>query len=154
MKIEKDAVVRLDYTLRNAAGEVLDTSDGDEPLEYLHGHGQIVPGLEAALLGRVEGDSFKTEVPPALGYGERDESAVLEIPRDRFPPDMKLEEAMELATRTPSGQMLRLRVTKVGLETVTADLNHPLAGETLHFEITVRGIRAATPEELAHGHAH
>jgi FKBP-type peptidyl-prolyl cis-trans isomerase SlyD len=154
MKIEKDTVVRIDYTLRDDAGEVLDSSDGGDPLEYLHGNDQIVPGLEAALAGRDEGESFKADVPPALGYGERDEEAVLKIPRDRFPATMRLEEGMELATRTPSGQVMRLRLTKVGLEAVEADMNHPLAGMNLHFDITVRGVRAATAEELEHRHSH
>jgi len=154
MKIAKDTVVRIDYTLRDDAGEVLDSSDGSDPLEYLHGSDQIVPGLEGALLGHEEGESFKADIPPALGYGERDPEAVIKVPRDRFPATMKLEEGLELATRTPTGQVMRLRLTKIGLESVEADLNHPLAGMTLHFDVTVRGVRAATAEELEHRHSH
>jgi FKBP-type peptidyl-prolyl cis-trans isomerase SlyD len=154
MKIAKDTVVRFEYTLRDAAGEVLDSGAGDEALAYLHGHSMIVPGLEAALDGREAGESVKVVVAAKDGYGERDPEGVVELPRDRFPPKVKLEEGMQLATRSADGRVLRMQLVKVGLETVQVDFNHPLAGKDLHFDVAVKEVRAATPEELAHGHMH
>lgn len=152
MRIENDRVVRIHYTLRDDAGTTIDASEPDDPLEYLHGHGNIVPGLEAALTGAEPGRKLKVEVPPEAGYGPRDEEAVITIGRDRFPNDFTPEVGMQLASRSCDGRVVRMRLTAVGPDEVTADLNHPLAGRTLHFEIEVAGVREATAKELAQGH--
>jgi FKBP-type peptidyl-prolyl cis-trans isomerase SlyD len=154
LKIQNDRVVRIHYTLRDAAGTTLDASEADDPLEYLHGHGNIVPGLEAALTGAEPGRKLDVEVPPEAGYGPRDEEAVIKIGRDRFPKEFAPEVGMQLASRTSDGHVVRMQITAVGPDEVTADLNHPLAGKTLHFAVEVADVREATPEELSHGHGH
>lgn len=154
MTIKTDAVVSIDYTLKNDAGEVIDSSQGAEPLQYLHGHGNIVPGLEQALAGKVTGDEVKVSVPPERGYGARDPQRVFDVDRSRLPGDLDPKVGTMLAMQTPEGHQVPLTITQVGAETVTVDANHQLAGETLHFEVAVRDVRDATAEELAHGHAH
>ncbi|MBI5514825.1 MAG: peptidylprolyl isomerase [Deltaproteobacteria bacterium] len=154
MEIQDGLVVALDYTLRDDAGEVVDSSEGSEPLVYLHGSGQIVPGLEKALAGRSEGEALKVAVPPAEGYGERKPGRVLKMPRSRLPPGQVPEVGMELEGVDPEGRHAYFWVSALDAESVTLDGNHPLAGATLHFEVTVRGVREATAEERAHGHAH
>jgi FKBP-type peptidyl-prolyl cis-trans isomerase SlyD len=154
MTIKQDAVVAIEYTLRNDAGDVIDSSDGEAPLYYLHGHENIVPGLEAALDGKLVGDVIDVVIEPAEGYGDRDPERVLELPRGQLPEDLEPEEGMMLAMETPAGDHVPLTVTKVEADTVTVDANHTLAGETLHFHVEVVEIRAATSEELAHGHVH
>ena len=154
MKIADGSVVEIDYTLRDDDGEVIDTSAEEGPLHYLHGHGQIVPGLEKALLGRVVGDAGKVVVAPEDGYGPHHGDRVVTVPRDRLPADAEPEVGMVLEGNGPGGESILLRVVDVSGGNVTLDANHPLAGENLHFEVTVRGIRAATEEELQHGHAH
>ena len=153
MKIAKNAVVNIDYTLRNTAGEVIDTSEGHEPLTYLHGHGELVPGLEAKLLDRVLGEALEVVVQPADGYGIRDESNVMEVPRTKFK-GMDIEEGMQIFATAEGGGHIPFWITKIGLEGVTVDGNHPLAGQTLHFTVAIKGVRAATQEELQHGHVH
>lgn len=154
MTIKADAVVSIDYTLKNDAGQVIDSSEGDEPLEYLHGHGNIVPGLEEALAGKAIGDQVKVSVPPERGYGRRDPERVFDVERSRLPDDLHPKVGTMLAMQTPEGHQVPLTITKVGTESVTLDANHQLAGETLHFEVSVRAVRDATAEELSHGHAH
>jgi FKBP-type peptidyl-prolyl cis-trans isomerase SlyD len=153
MKVEKNKVVVFDYTLTDEDNEVLDTSDGDEPLAYLHGNGHIVPGLERAMEGRASGDSFSVSVPPEEGYGVRDESKVGEAPRSAFEKIGDLQPGMQFQAKGPHG-VETVTVISVSDENVLLDANHPLAGETLNFAITVREIREATADELAHGHAH
>jgi FKBP-type peptidyl-prolyl cis-trans isomerase SlyD len=152
--IQKDSVVKFEYTLKNDAGKVLDKSEGGEPLAYLHGHGNIVPGLESALEGKKAGDSLDVKVPPADGYGEVDKDAIFAVPRDKLPPNLKLEKGLELASRTPDGHMFRFRVVEVREKEIVADANHPLAGENLNFSVKVVDVRPATQEELSHGHVH
>ena len=154
MKISNGSVVSIDYILRGDDGEVIDTSEGDEPLLYLQGVGQIVPGLETALEGKAVGDALKVSVPPEEGYGPWSADQVLQVERGRLPDDAEPAVGMELSGAGPHGEPIHLRVTGVEGETVTLDANHPLAGKTLHFEVTVRAVRAATPDELSHGHAH
>ena len=154
MKIAADTVVQVEYTLRDDEGEILDQSEAGDALAYLHGHGQIVPGLEKALTGRTPGDEFETTVAPAEGYGARTDDAIVRIPRARFGPEAELEVGLGLAVRTRDGHVLRMRVAAIEGDTVTVDGNHPLAGESLHFRVKVVSVRAATAEELAHGHAH
>ena len=153
MTIAKDHVVEIDYKLTNDAGEVLDTSEGAAPLAYLHGHNNIVVGLEKQLEGKAEGDNFKASVDPSEGYGERTENLVSQVPKDEFKDIPDLQEGMQLQAQTEQGFQI-FTVAKIEGETVTVDGNHPLAGQTLHFEVTVKSIRAATSEELDHGHVH
>jgi FKBP-type peptidyl-prolyl cis-trans isomerase SlyD len=154
MKIDKDTVVTLDFVLRNKAGEILDSSEEGEPLEYLHGHGQVVPGLEKALSGLGAGDKKKVFVPVAEAYGEHDKSKIVEVPRSRLPKELTPEVGMTLAAQNSSGQVIPMEITKIEGEVIVLDANHPLAGEDLHFEVTIKSVRAASGEEIAHGHAH
>lgn len=151
--IAADVVVTIEYTLRNTGGEVLDSS-GDEPLSYLHGHENIVPGLEAALTGKKKGDQVKVAVPPAEGYGERDPSAVRQLERDAFPPDAELVPGMQFVAELEDGEHMPMWVLGVTDEHIEIDMNHPLAGETLHFDVTIVELRKANPNELQHGHPH
>jgi len=154
MTIKTNSVVSIDYTLHNDQGELLDSSDGRTPLDYLHGHGNIVPGLEAALTGKDSGDTLDVSLSPAEGYGERDPQRVIQVPRTRLPDDLEPEVGMMLGMQTPDGQTLPLTVTEVTGDTITVDGNHQLAGENLHFKVSVRSVREATPEEVQHGHVH
>jgi FKBP-type peptidyl-prolyl cis-trans isomerase SlyD len=154
MKIEKGRVVALDYSLHLGDGEVVDRSDPGEPLTYLHGEGEIVPGLETALEGLEAGQQKQVVVAPGEGYGDRDEERVQRVPRKAFPAGFVPEVGMELSAQGPDGEEVPFVVQKVEPDAVTIDLNHSLAGKTLHFDITVREVRDATPDELAHGHAH
>ena len=152
--IADNHVVTIAYTLRNDAGEVIDASEPGEPLSYLHGVGQIVPGLENALTGRKVGDDVKVAIPPEEGYGLHDEEGVQTLTRDAFPPGANIEVGENFQAELDDDNHVTLWVTAVEGDTVTVDMNHPLAGETLHFEVNVISVRAATANELAHGHAH
>ena len=153
MTVADNMVVSMDYTLTLDSGEVIDSSDGREPLEFLHGRGQIIPGLEKELYGMTVGDVKK--VSPAEGYGEMDDDAFQLYPRDSFPDDMELAEGMGLHMRdTESGQVIEAYIYEIRPDGVVLDFNHPLAGETLNFDVKIAGLRPATSEELAHGHAH
>jgi FKBP-type peptidyl-prolyl cis-trans isomerase SlyD len=152
VQIGADKAVTIHYTLRDDGGEVLDSSDGRDPLTYLHGTGNIVPGLEKALDGKQAGDEVKVKVTPAEGYGERDEANVRNVPRRRLP-EGKIEPGMRLRLQTEHGPMI-VAVTAVEGDYVTIDGNHALAGMTLHFEVKVVEVRDATAEERTHGHVH
>jgi len=149
MQITSGKVVSLDYTLTDDSGKTLDSSVGGEPLAYIHGNDQIVFGLEKALNGKKVGDAFKVKVEPSEGYGIRDDAKVTTIPRSKVQGVPNLKEGIQLQ----AGQQV-VTVTKISGEDVTIDGNHPLAGETLNFDVTVRDVRAATGEEIAHGHVH
>lgn len=154
LTVADGVVVSLDYTLRLDDGEVVDASE-QEPLEYLQGYNQIVPGLERALAGMKVGEEKSVSVDAAEAYGEVDDEAFQQVGHDIFPADMKLEEGMLLRMRdAQSGEPYDAVVAEINKAGVVLDFNHPLAGETLHFEVKIAGLRAATPEELAHGHAH
>jgi FKBP-type peptidyl-prolyl cis-trans isomerase SlyD len=153
--IAKDKVVSIDYTLTNDAGDVLDSSKGREPLQYLHGHGGLIPGMEKGLEGRAVGDSFKLTLPPEEGYGKKDPNMVQAVSRSNFQGVPNIEKGMQFQARSPDGHGARVvTVIDVSDDTVTVDANHPLAGETLHFDVNVKEVRDASPEEIAHGHAH
>lgn len=152
MQIGAKKAVTLHYTLRDDAGTVLDSSEGRSPLTYLHGEGNIVPGLEKALDGKQSGDEVKVTVPPEDGYGARSDDNVRNVPRRRLP-EGKIEPGMRMRMQTDAGQLVAL-VTAVRGDYVTLDTNHPLAGTTLHFEVKVVEVRDATAEELQHGHVH
>jgi FKBP-type peptidyl-prolyl cis-trans isomerase SlyD len=153
--IAANTVVSFHYTLRNKGGTILDSSDGREPLVYLHGHSQIVPGLEKALLGKAAGGAaFNVVVAPEEGYGTRHEQLVLNVPKDQWtlPETVGVDEVIEL--QAANGQSTLARIVEITPEQVTLDANHPLAGEELHFEVQITSVRPATKEEIAHGHAH
>jgi FKBP-type peptidyl-prolyl cis-trans isomerase SlyD len=154
MKIEKGSVVSVDYELHLGDGKLVDASMPGSPLAYIHGEGQIVPGLERALEGLSAGESREVVVPPEEGYGPHDARGLQEVPRNAFPSDMEPTVGMELVAQGPEGESVPFVIREVKPEGVLIDLNHPLAGKTLHFAVTVVGVRAATAEEREHGHVH
>lgn len=151
-RVSSGKVVSLRYTLTDTEGTVLDQS-GDEPMDYLHGEGNIVPGLERELEGRAVGDKFRAVVSPEDGYGERDGESQ-QIPRSAFPDGAELEVGMQVVAETPEGDAFPLWVVGTSATHVELDPNHPLAGETLTFDVEVLGVRQATEEEMEHGHVH
>jgi len=153
MQISTGKVVLFDYTLRDDAQNLVDTSEGREPLGYIHGNGQIVPGLEKALQGKQTGDTLKVDVSVEEGYGERDEAKIVKIERKQIQGVKDLEVGTRLQANGAQGIQI---VTVVALDekTVTIDANHPMAGQGLHFDITIREVRDATTEERDHGHVH
>lgn len=153
MKIEDRKVASIHYTLKDDAGTVLDSSDGGDPLAYIHGMGNLIPGLETQLLGRSAGERLAVTVPPAEAYGEFDPDQVVEVSRSQFEGVSELAVGMQFTASGPDGHQM-VTVTKVENDMVTIDGNHPLAGKTLHFEVTVMEVREATPDELSHGHVH
>jgi FKBP-type peptidyl-prolyl cis-trans isomerase SlyD len=154
MLIGDKTVVSLNYTLKNADGEVIDSSDGSEPLSYIHGTQAIVPGLERELTGMSAGQSKDVVVKPEDGYGIPDPDGVFGVPRAAFPPDAHLEVGQSFIGEDDEGQSVPVRVLEVRADLVMVDANHPLAGQTLYFHVDVVEVRDATAEELAHGHAH
>lgn len=154
MKIEKDKVVSIDYKLTNDKNETVDSSEGREPLAYLHGNGNLIPGLEKALDGKASGDKLTVRIPPEEGYGRRDDSKRIDVPLEVFKGAEEVKPGMQFQARNKEGAVELLTVVAVAGDKVTIDANHPLAGETLNFDVTVRAIREATAEELAHGHVH
>ncbi len=152
MNITEGKVATIDYTLTDDAGNVLDQSKDEGPLSYLHGFGNIIPGLETALEGKTAGDALKVNVAPADAYGDRDEELVQSIERERFP-DGDIKVGMRFQAHTPHGSRM-LTVLAVDDEEITIDANHPLAGKRLSFDVKVVEVRDATEEELEHGHVH
>jgi FKBP-type peptidyl-prolyl cis-trans isomerase SlyD len=153
VEISADRVVTIHYTLKDDSGTVIDSSAGGEPLAYLQGHGNLVPGLEKALEGKQEGSSVAVVVSPADGYGTRNEALVQRVPKRSLQGAGAVKKGMQFQTRTDDGMRV-LTVTAVIADMVTLDGNHPLADQTLHFEVQVVGVREATTEELEHGHVH
>jgi FKBP-type peptidyl-prolyl cis-trans isomerase SlyD len=155
LTVSDGMVVSLDYALRlDEDSEIVDTSEGREPLEFVQGEGQIISGLEQQLYGMGVGDKKNVTVPPADGYGESDPEAYQVIPLDAFPGDMTLEPGIALELHDTSGQALQAYVAEVRPDGVVLDFNHPLAGRTLRFNVRIAGLRPATAEELEHGHVH
>ena len=153
MKIEKDRVVRFHYAVAEAGQEAVENSkDGGQPLAILFGHGNIIPGLEKAMDGREAGDSFKATVPAAEAYGERRDGLTQRIPKKHFGAQ-RLEPGMQVVLQTNFGPRA-VTVEKVGMSVVDVDLNHPMAGKDLDFDIEVVEVREASAEELVHGHVH
>lgn len=153
MQITKNAVVAIDYQLTSDEGEVLDTSEGHEPLTYLHGVGGIIPGLERELEGKQVGDQFQVAITPADAYGERNEALEQEVPRDQFEGEEDLALGMQFQVESEDGPMV-VTVIEIDDDVVTIDGNHPMAGINLHFDVTIREVREATSDELSHGHVH
>ncbi len=153
MQITSGKVVSIDYTLTSDSGEVIDSSEGGQPLVYLHGNGQIISGLEKALEGKAAGAELKVKVEPAEGYGLRDDKKLIVVPRDRIDGTGELKEGMQLQASSGGGMQV-VTITKIAGDEVTIDANHPLAGANLNFDVNVREVREATPEEIDHGHVH
>jgi FKBP-type peptidyl-prolyl cis-trans isomerase SlyD len=153
MLIKDNMVVSIHYTLKNEEGQVLDSSQGREPLSYLHGNNNIIPGLENALTGKEIGEQFNISIPPEDGYGVRDERLIQVLPKTAFEGIDLVEPGMQFQARSDQGVQI-ITVTSVDGDRVTVDGNHALAGEVLNFDIEITHIRPATEEELAHGHVH
>ena len=153
MQISKDKVATIDYTLTDPKGQVIDTSQGREPLAYLHGASNIIPGLEQALEGKGAGDQVNVTVPADQGYGQRDPNLIQPVPRANFQGVPDIKPGMQFQAQTQEGARV-VTVVKVDPDQVTVDANHPLAGMDLKFDVTVRDVRDATDEEKTHGHAH
>ncbi len=152
-QVADDMVVTIEYTL-TVDGEILDSSEEEGPLEYLQGHGNVIPGLEKALAGVKVGESKKVIVAPADGYGEVEEDAFMDVPMSEFPEGVPLEVGIELEVTDKDGDIMLVRIAEVGEESVKLDTNHPLMGKTLHFEVKVLDVRLAEAVELEHGHVH
>jgi FKBP-type peptidyl-prolyl cis-trans isomerase SlyD len=153
MQISDNAVAVFHYTLRNASGEVLDSSSGGEALAYLQGFGNIVPGLEREMAGKRAGDKFIAVIQPEDGYGVPNPDMLRVVPRSAFPTDVPLEVGMQFGSQTPQGPMA-IVISKIDGEEITIDGNHPLAGVALHFDVEIVSVRAASAEEIQHGHVH
>ena len=153
MNISEHCIASFHYTLTDGSGKVLDTSEGQEPLAYLHGSGNIIPGLEKALLGKTVGNKLHVSIPAAEAYGLRDDSMVQELPSNMFDGIDKIEVGMEFHAETEHGLQV-VTVTKVDGDMVFIDGNHPLAGVDLTFDVEITEVRAASEEEMEHGHAH
>lgn len=154
MTIAQNKVVTMDYKVVDAnSGELFDSSEDGQPMTYLHGAQNIVPGLEKALTGKAVGDELEVTVSPEDAYGERNEEGVQQVPVEAFEGMEKVEAGMTVTAETPEGP-LNLVITKIDGDTVTVDGNHPMAGKSLTFSVKITDIRAANEEELAHGHVH
>lgn len=154
MTIAANKVVSFHYTLKDSQDEVLENSREGDPMAYLHGHGNIIAGLEKAFEGKAEGEQFSVTLAPADAYGERVEGSIQRIPMKHLhAPKGKLRAGMVVGVETDQG-IRQVTVLKVGKFNVDVDTNHPLAGETLTFEIDVVSVRDASEEEISHGHAH
>ena len=153
MQISKNKVVLINYKLTDHNGDVIDSSEGKEPLAYLHGHGGLISGLEEELEMKSVNDSFSVSISPEKGYGLRDESLVQKIPRQQFEMSDQLKLGMQFQAQNEYGSQI-ITITKIEGDSITIDANHPLAGEVLNFDVTVEGIRDATAEEIEHGHIH
>ena len=153
MQIAKNTVATIDYTLTDPNGQVIDSSQGREPLAYLHGASNIIPGLENALEGKSQGETINVTIPPDQGYGQRDPALVQPVPRTNFKGINDIQPGMQFQAQTPQGARV-VTVVAVDPENVTVDANHPLAGVELKFDVTVKGVREATQEELQHSHVH
>ena len=153
MKIAKDSVVTMNYTLKNDACEVMDTSAGRDPLVYLHGVGALIPGLENELEGKMANDKVSAVIAPEDAYGARSEDLLRVVSKDGFQGEEELLEGMRVQLDTEHGPMVAV-VSAITGDEVTLDMNHPLADMTLYFDVEVVDVRPATADELAHGHVH
>lgn len=153
MQIAERCVARIHYTLTDDAGQVLDKSQDGQPLAYLHGSGNIIPGLEKALVGKAVGEKLNVTVQAAEAYGEKHQELIQQVPRDAFQGIDNVEPGMAFQAQSSRGPM-RVVVTAVEGDQITVDGNHPLAGQTLHFAVEIAEVRAATDDEVQHGHAH
>lgn len=153
MKVDDGQVISMHYTL-HVDGQVVDSSEGGEPLQFIQGVGHIIPGLEHELYDMKVGDSKQVVIAPKDGYGEMDAEAFMDVPRDSFPPDVPMKVGVELELRDQSDHPVYARIESIGDENVRLNMNHPLAGKELHFDVKIADIRQATDEEISHGHVH
>jgi len=153
MQIAEKTVVQIHYTLTNEGGEVMDSSEGQEPLAFLCGAQNIIPGLENALLGKQAGDKLDVRVEPSEGYGEVHEEMIQKVPQENFAGVDTVEVGMQFMAQAPWGEQ-PVTVIKVEEDGITLDGNHPMAGQVLNFSVEVVEVRAASDEEVEHGHAH
>ena len=153
MKITANKVASIHYTLKDKNGELIDTSDGKPPLAYIHGVGNLIPGMEKALDGKSVGDQLSLVIDPAEAYGIRDEELVQVVPIENFPDRNHVKAGMRFVARSPEGSRQAVILLVEG-ENVTVDFNHPLADVELHFSVEVMDVREATEDELGHGHIH
>lgn len=154
LTIKENLVVSMHYKLTDNDGNVLDSSEGSEPLTYLHGQGNIIPGLENSLTGKAEGDSLQVTVEPAEGYGELVPEMVEVIDKEAFKGVESIEVGMTFEAQAPDGSMQSIEIMKVEGDKITIDANHPLAGVTLNFDVQIVSVREATEQEVDHKHAH
>ncbi|MBE0698611.1 MAG: peptidylprolyl isomerase [Anaerolineaceae bacterium] len=152
-QVADDVVVSIDYSL-TVEGQVIDSTEGDEPLQFLQGHQNIIPGLEKELSGMKVGDNKKVVVSPEEAYGEIDPENIIEVPREEFPDDIPLEPGTELEVKNADGEVLSATIAEISSQIVKLDFNHPLAGKQLTFDVTIVELRDPTEEELSHGHIH
>ncbi len=153
MNITKNQVVTMHYTLKDDEGQTIDTSAGAEPLVYIQGMGQIIPGLEKELEGKTKGDKVLAVIPAEEAYGTRNDEMIQSVPKSEFEEAGDIQVGMQFQVETDNGP-IALTVIEVRAEEVVLDGNHPLAGLTLHFDVEVTDVRAATEDEIAHGHVH
>jgi len=153
MQIAKNKVVSIDYTLKNDDGQILDSSEGREPLNFIHGNGHLIPGLEEALEGKTKGEKLNVSIPPEKGYGLRSDEMIHAVDRSNFEKDASIEVGMQFQAQMDQGMQM-LTVVKVEDDKITLDGNHPLADQTLNFDVDVKDVREASAEELEHGHVH
>jgi FKBP-type peptidyl-prolyl cis-trans isomerase SlyD len=154
MQIEPQKVVSIDYTLKDDDGNVIDSSEGAQPLSFIFGIGTIIPGLEKALEGKAKGDELSVTLEPEEGYGSYDESLIIQVTKDKFQDPDNVEEGMQVQAQSQDGNTQILTVKSVEGEQVTLDANHPLAGQRLSFDVEVADVREASQDELDHGHVH
>lgn len=150
MQIAKNTVVTIHYTLKDDEGNLVDSSEGGQPLAYLHGVGNIISGLESALEGHQEGEEVSVTIPPERGYGPHHSELIQVVPRDRFEIDEDIQVGMQFKAQTTNGTHV-VTVTQIDGNDVTIDGNHPLAGQTLNFDVAVESVREASSEEITHG---
>lgn len=153
MKIEKNRVVGIHYTLTDNEGKILDSSIGNQPLMYLHGNGNLIPGLENALEGKRKNDKLIVKVEPELGYGEFDENMIFEVNRSQFDYSGEIKKGMQFQMHTQHGHQ-RVTVSKIEGDVIILDGNHPLAGQELNFDVEITEVREASHDEISHGHVH
>ncbi len=153
LTVANNRVISIDYVLTDSQGQIIDSSKEAGPLDYIHGTGHLIPGLEKALEGKAAGENIKVTIQPKDGYGEIRQEMIQSIPRTQFDSEGQIEVGMQFMAHTDDGRII-LRVVKVEGDQVVVDGNHPLAGVVLHFNVDVKNIREASPEELRHGHIH
>jgi FKBP-type peptidyl-prolyl cis-trans isomerase SlyD len=154
MTVKKDAVVEMHYTLKNDAGDVIDSSLDKGPMPFIQGHGNIIPGLEKVLEGMTVGETCDVSVEPEDAYGTHHAEGIQEVPKEAFEGVGTLEVGMKLQSQDEKGNPFVVHVKAINEDTITIDANHPLAGETLHFNVSIENVREATEDELKHGHVH
>jgi FKBP-type peptidyl-prolyl cis-trans isomerase SlyD len=152
-EVGENTVVTLDYTL-TVDGEVVDTSRGSMPIQFIQGQQQIIPGLEKELYGLSVGETKEVNIPPEHGYGQVDPENFAEVPKDQFPDEIPLQPGVELELTDDKGERMGARIDNIQDDIVRLDFNHPLAGKDLHFEVEVVDLRDATQEEIEHRHVH